>query len=207
MPIPLFLHTFPTRDRCHFCRLSPQSAPSLGVMPRGRTSSSSPDHHRRRGHRDRRTSRRSRAPRESLRDYLWRVHFLPLASTFENCYSTPKSWIYLDRNQECKLTFPRRVIATAWSRNLHIDHQAIEDVVRLIDVLSRKQENWTLRLVANGRLVQFQGFRNRQLTSGLPCLAKSSRALMWTSPVSLVTYILPLSRTIGMRSARAWTTC
>ena len=29
-------------------------------------------------------------------------------------------------------------------------------------VLSRKQESWTLRLVANGRLVQFEGFRNRQ---------------------------------------------
>ena len=59
------------------------------------------------------------------------------------------------------MTFPRRVIATAWSRELQIDHQPIEDV-RLIDVLSRKQENWTLRLVANGRSVQFEGFRNRQ---------------------------------------------
>ena len=67
----------------------------------------------------------------------------------------------MDRQQEYKLTFPRRVVATAWSRDLHIDHQPIEDV-RLIDVLSRKQENWTLRLVANGRLVQFEGFRNRQ---------------------------------------------
>ena len=58
--------------------------------------------------------------------------------------------------------FPRdrRVIATAWSRDLHIDHQPIEDV-RLIDVLSG---NWTLRLVANGRLVQFGGFRNFQET-------------------------------------------
>lgn len=28
--------------------------------------------------------------------------------------------------------------------------------------MRRKQENWTLRLAANGRLVQFQGFRNRQ---------------------------------------------
>ena len=62
--------------------------------------------------------------------------------------------------QEYKLTLPRRVVATAWSRDLHIDHQPIEDV-RLIDVLSRKQENWTLRLVANGRLVQYEGFRNR----------------------------------------------
>ena len=67
----------------------------------------------------------------------------------------------LDRQQEYKLTFPRRVIATAWSRELQIDHQPIEDV-RLIDVLSRKQENWTLRLVANGRLVQYEGFRNCQ---------------------------------------------
>ena len=46
-------------------------------------------------------------------------------------------------------------------RELHIiDHQPIEDV-RLIDVLSRRQENW-IRLVANGRLVQFEGLRNRQ---------------------------------------------
>ena len=67
----------------------------------------------------------------------------------------------MDRQQEYKLTFPRGVVATAWSRNLHIDHQPIEDV-RLIDVLSRKQENWTLKLVANGRLVQYEGFRNRQ---------------------------------------------
>ena len=67
----------------------------------------------------------------------------------------------MDRQQEYKLTFPRRVVATAWSRDLHIDHKPIEDV-RLIDVLSRKQENWTLRLVANGRLVQYEGFRNRQ---------------------------------------------
>ena len=58
-----------------------------------------------------------------------------------------------------------------WTQ-IHIDsdHQPIKDV-RLVDVLSRKQENWTLRLVANGRLVQVEGFRNRQeayLWSSLP---------------------------------------
>ena len=106
-------------------------------MPRGQSSSSSAEHHRRRGHRDRRTSRRSRTPRRKSTGLP--VESAPSgSSTFESRYSIPKPWqpdeIYLDRNHEYKLTFPRRVIATAW----------------------------TLRLVANRRLVQFEGFRNRQ---------------------------------------------
>ena len=131
-------------------------------MARGRSTSSSPDAHRRRGKRDRRASRRSRSPRRKSTGLP--VETPPSTTSFETRYPIPKAWssddIYLDRQQEYKLTFPRRVIATAWSRELHIDHQPIEDV-RLIDVLSRKQENWTLRLVANGRLVQYEGFRHR----------------------------------------------
>ena len=132
-------------------------------MARGRSTSRSPEAHRHRGKRDRRTSRRSRSPRRKSTGLP--VETPPSTSSFEARYSIPKAWspddIYLDRQQEYKLTLPRRVVATAWSRDLHIDHQPIEDV-RLIDVLSRKQENWTLRLVANGRWVQFEGFRNRQ---------------------------------------------
>ena len=135
---------------------------SPGIMARGRSTSSSPATHRRRGKHDRRTSRHSRSPRRKSSGLP--VETPPSTTSFENRYSIPKAWtpddIYLDRQQEYKLTLPRRVIATAWSRDLHIDHQPIEDV-RLIDVLSRKQENWTLRLVANGRLVQYEGFRNR----------------------------------------------
>ena len=119
--------------------------------------------YRHRGKRDRRTSRRSRSPRRKSTGLP--VETPPSTSSFETRYQIPKAWspddIYLDRQQEYKLTLPRRVVATAWSRDPHIDHQPIEDV-RLIDVLSRKQENWTLRLVANGRLVQYEGFRNRQ---------------------------------------------
>ena len=176
-------------------------------MARGRSTSSSPEAHRHRGKRDRRTSRRSRSPRRKSTGLP--VETSPSTSSFETRYPIPKAWspgdIYLDRQQEYKLTLPRRVVATAWSRDLHIDHQPIEDV-RLIDVLSRKQENWTLRLVANGRLVQYEGFRNRHKrpTSGLPCLGRSSRALMLTSPASSVTFILLPSRTTGMRNARAW---
>ena len=133
------------------------------IMARGRSTSSSPEAHRHRGKRDRRTSRRSRSPRRKSTGLP--AETPPSTSSFETRYPIPKAWspddIYLDRQQEYKLTLPRRVVATAWSRDLHIDHQPIEDV-RLIDVLSRKQENWTLRLVANGRLVQFEGFRNRQ---------------------------------------------
>ena len=186
------------------------------------------------------TSRRSRSPRRKSSGLP--VETPPSTTSFETRYPIPKAWspddIYLDRQQEYKLTFPRRVVATAWSRDLHIDHQPIEDV-RLIDVLSRKQENWTLRLVANGRLVQYEGFRNRQeayLWSSLsrkifkssdvdiariighlhPASlkddwdekrvrnARSSRALMLTSPASSVTFILLPSRTTGMRNARAW---
>ena len=175
-------------------------------MARGRSSSSSPEAHRHRGKRDRRTSRRSRSPRRKSTGLP--LETPPSTSSFETRYSIPKAWspddiYYLDRQQEYN-TLPRRVVATAWSRDLHIDHQPIEDV-RLIDVLSRKQENWTLRLVANGRLVQFEGFRNRQeASSGLPCLVRSSRALMLTSPASSVTFILLLSRTTGMRNARVW---
>ena len=132
-------------------------------MARGRSTSSSPEAHRHRGKRERRTSRRSRSPRRKSTGLP--VETPPSTTSFETRYPIPKAWspddVYLDRQQEYKLTFPRRVVATAWSRDLHIDHQPIEDV-RLIDVLSRKQENWTLRLVANGRLVQFEGFRNRQ---------------------------------------------
>ena len=89
-----------------------------------------------------------------------------------------------------KLTFPRRVIATAWSRELHIDHQPIEDV-RLIDVLSRKQENWTLRLVANGRLVQDEGFQNRQeafLTVSYNVVANSFAPFSDSTPTSFHLY-------------------
>ena len=133
------------------------------IMARGRSTSSSPDAHRHRGKRDRRTSRRSRSPRRKSSGLP--VENPPSTTSFETRYPIPKAWspddIYLDRQQQYKLTFPRRVVATAWSRDLHIDHQPIEDV-RLIDVLSRKQENWTLRLVANVRLVQYEGFRNRQ---------------------------------------------
>ena len=135
---------------------------SSGTMARGRSTSSSPAPQRHRGKRDRRTSRRSRSPRR--RSSGLPVETPSSTTSFENRYPIPKTWtpddIYLDRQQEYKLTLPRRVVATAWSRDLHIDHQPIEDV-RLIDVLSRKQENWTLRLVANGRLVQYEGFRNR----------------------------------------------
>ena len=131
-------------------------------MARGRSTSSSPEAHRHRGKRERRTSRRSRSPRRKSTGLPVET---PSTTSFETRYPIPKAWspddVYLDRQQEYKLTFPRRVVATAWSRDLHIDHQPIEDV-RLIDVLSRKQENWTLRRVANGRLVQFEGFRNRQ---------------------------------------------
>ena len=102
-------------------------------MARGRSTSSSPEAHRHRGKRDRRTSRRSRSPRRKSTGLL--VETPPSTSSF-----VPKAWspddIYLDRQQEYKLTLPRRVVATAWSRDLHIDHQPIEDV-RLIDVLSR----------------------------------------------------------------------
>ena len=145
---------------CYFPRLHRRSS---GTMARGRSTSSSPAPQRHRGKRDRRTSRRSRSPRR--RSSGLPVETPSSATSFENRYPIPKTWtpddIYLDRQQEYKLTLPRRVVATAWSRDLHIDHQPIEDV-RLIDVLSRKQENWTLRLVANGRLVQYEGFRNRQ---------------------------------------------
>ena len=95
------------------------------------------------------------------------------------------------------MTFPRRVIATAWSCDLHIDHQPIEDV-RLIDVLSRKQENWTLRLVANGRLVQFEGFRNRQEA----CLwsSLSRKTIFKSSDVDIariIGHLYPASRRLG----------
>ena len=166
----------------------------LLIMARGRSTSSSPDAHRHRGKRERRTSRRSRSPRRKSSGLP--VETPPSTTSFETRYPIPKAWssddIYLDRQQEYKLTFPRRVI-----RDLHIDHQPIEDV-RLIDVLSRKQENWTLRLVANGRLVQYGP------TFGLPFLARSSRALMLTSPASSVTFILLPSRTTGMRNVKAW---
>ena len=103
-------------------------------MARGRSTSSSPAPQRHRGKRDRRTSRRSRSPRR--RSSGLPVETPPSTTSFENRYPIPKTWtpddIYLDRQQEYKLTLPRRVVATAWSRDLHIDHQPIEDV-RLID--------------------------------------------------------------------------
>ena len=132
-------------------------------MARGRSTSSSPEPHRRRGKRDRRNSRRSRSSRRKIQGYRLRLLLLPTPLRLDTLFlkpGLPMTFTWTD-NKEYKLTFPRRVIATAWSRELQIDHQPIEDV-RLIDVLSRKQENWTLRLVANGRLVQFEGFRNRQ---------------------------------------------
>ena len=174
------------------------------IMARGRSSSSSPEAHRHRGKRDRRTSRRSRSPRRKSTGLP--VETPPSTSSFETRYPIPKAWspddIYLDRQQEYKLTLPRRVVATAWSRDLLIDHQPIEDV-RLIDVLSRKQENWTLMLAAGWYNSRDSGIVKRPI-SGLPCLARSSRALMLTSPASSVTFILLLSRMTGMRNARVW---
>ena len=99
-------------------------------MARGRSTSSSPEPHRRRGKRDRRTSCRSRSPRRKSTGLP--VETPSSSNTFEARYPLPKAWtpddIYLDRQQEYKLTFPRRVIATAWSRELQIDHQPNEDV-------------------------------------------------------------------------------
>ena len=177
-------------------------------MARGRSTSSSPDAHRHRGKRDRRTSRRSRSPRRKSTGLP--VETPTSTTTFETRYPIRKAWssddIYLDRQQEYKLTFPRRVLATASSRELHIDHQPIEDV-RLIDVLSRKQENWALRLVATTAgwsSTRDSGIVKRP-TYGPPSPGKSLRAPMLTSPASSVTFILLPSRTTtGMRSAKAW---
>lgn len=82
------------------------------------------------------------------------------SSSFESVYKPPSHWQpddILDRNREYKLTFPRRFIAIAWSRDLRIDHVPIEDV-RLIDVLSRKRTG----LCALSPVAWFEGFRNRK---------------------------------------------
>ena len=68
-------------------------------MARGRSTSSSPEAHRHRGKRDRRTSRRSRSPRRKSTGLP--VETPPSTTSFETRYPIPKAWspddIYLDR--------------------------------------------------------------------------------------------------------------
>ena len=131
-------------------------------MARGRSTSSSPEPHRRRGKRDRRTSRRSRSPRRKSTGLP--VETPSSSNTFKARYTLPKAWtpgdIYLDRQQEYKLTFPRRVIATAWSRELQIDHRPI---VRMYALLTCSVANRRTGLYALSPMADWSSSRDSEI--------------------------------------------
>lgn len=121
--------------------------------------------------RSHRTSGRGRSPRRSPRDSDPRrnprddsrrrthrpdpeaVRFTP-PSTW-TCTST-----HWDTKTEYGLNFPKRVEATQFSRRQNLAGQEITQV-KLIDVVQSGLNNWGLRLVANGRFVSCDFFRNR----------------------------------------------
>lgn len=67
---------------------------------------------------------------------------------------------HFDTNQVYGLSFPRQVESTQWSRKFKVAGFAIADI-KLVQMMTNGLQNWGLRLLANGRYVTFELFRNR----------------------------------------------
>ena len=122
-------------------------------MPRDSRSRSA---RRSRPYEKRRSGRESSRPRRSPRERSSAGH----TSRFE----APSSWnetsTHWDTRTEYGLNFPKRVESTQFSRKQGLAGQDITEV-KVIDLIQSGLSNWGLRLVANGRFVSCEFFRNR----------------------------------------------
>lgn len=122
----------------------------------------------RRTHREtgrRRSSRQSpreRSPRRKNRDDS--RHRSELKRSQTDRLEIPSSWnssdTHWDTKTEYGLNLPKRVESTQFSRRQNLAGQEISQI-KLIDVVQSGISNWGLRLVANGRFVSCEFFRNR----------------------------------------------
>lgn len=124
-------------------------------MQSQRRDSRSRSRHRSRGHR-----------RHESKEYRDRRRPLSRTQDLSRARSPdlPDSWqstrTHYDTKTEYGLTFPRHVESTNFSRKNNTAGIPISDV-KLVDIVSNGLENWALRLVANGRYVACEMFRNR----------------------------------------------
>ena len=104
----------------------------------------------------RRSGRETSRPRRSPRDRSTAGH----SPRFE----APSGWnetsTHWDTRTEYGLNFPKRVESTQFSRKQGLAGQDITEV-KVIDLIQSGLSNWGLRLVANGRFVSCEFFRNR----------------------------------------------
>lgn len=88
----------------------------------------------------------------------------PRESIWSQSPELPTSWqpsrTHYDTKTEYGLNFPRHVESTNFSRKNGTAGMAVTEV-KVTDILSNGIENWALRLVANGRYVAREMFRNR----------------------------------------------
>ena len=86
-------------------------------------------------------------------------------ASWESQFDLPSAWTnnaeFLDTNLVYGLALPRQVISTAVSRANHTAGQPLQDL-RLVDVLHNPAQNWSLRLLANGKACSLELFRSRQ---------------------------------------------
>ena len=86
-------------------------------------------------------------------------------ASWESQFDLPSAWTnnaeFLDTNLVYGLALPRQVISTAVSRANHTAGQPLQDL-RLVDVLHNPAQNWSLRLLANGKACFLELFRSRQ---------------------------------------------
>ena len=105
---------------------------------------------------------RERSPRRKNRDDS--RHRSELKRSQTDRLEIPSSWnssdTHWDKKTEYGLNLPKRVESTQFSRRQNLAGQEISQI-KLIDVVQSGISNWGLRLVANGRFVSCEFFRNR----------------------------------------------
>ena len=97
--------------------------------------------------------------------YTGRVARQHKDASWESQFDLPSAWTsnaeILDTNLVYGLALPRQVISTAVSRANRTAGQPLQDL-RLVDVLHNSAQNWSLRLLANGKACFLEFFRSRQ---------------------------------------------
>ena len=126
---------------------------TLDTMPRDSRSRSV---RRPRSYNRRRSGRETSRPRRSPRDRSTAGH-TPRFEAPSGWNETSTHW---DARTEYGLNFPKRVESTQFSRKQGLAGQDITEV-KVIDLIQSDLSNWGLRLVANGRFVSCEFFRNR----------------------------------------------
>ena len=140
-------------------RLSP---PHIDMGRNSRSWSTRRTHRETGRRRSSRQSPRERSPRRKNRDDS--RHRSELKRSQTDRLEIPSSWnssdTHWDTKTEYGLNLPKRVESTQFSRRQNLAGQEISQI-KLIDVVQSGISNWGLRLVANGRFVSCEFFRNR----------------------------------------------